>query len=157
MRINPVSFGSLQVFTLKSGKPKPPVPDLVRLAFNNNPKLNGTEKPKGLKAFFGIPSPKYRIVDGVDTFESEETAHDGTVHEAFLQFARELDDVYKDKYTPENSDVVYLTKARFTKNPRETEIRYFLTASDYGKESDINRILNDEKGSLYSVSYSKMI
>ena len=155
MRINPVSFGSLQVFTLTSGKPKPPVPALVKLAFDRNPKLNGTEKPKGLKALFGIPAPKYRIVDGVDTFESEKTPHDGTVHEAFLQFARELDDVYKDKFKDPND--VFITKARFTKNPRETEIRYFLTASDYGKESDINKILNDEKGSLYSVSYSKLI
>ncbi len=158
MRVNPVSFRSLQVFTLQSGKPKAPVPQLIKLAFDRNPELNGTAPQSGLRTLLGFVPTKYKLVDGTDEFIAKDIseAQDGTVHEAYLQFARQLDDYYSKKMKPEDYDKVYLTKASFTKNPREMETRYFLTASSYRREGDINRILNNERGSLYSVSYSKI-
>lgn len=121
MNINPVSFGSLMVFTLNDNKPKAPVPNLVRTSFRNNSQLKG-----------------YNLTDTVSFSEKI----DGTVHNAAMDFAQNLDRLYK-KDLPKGSKDVILTEADFYVNPRETQKRYFLTAATAKEEAKIHQILSN--------------
>ena len=125
MSIKPVSFGSLMVFTLNDDKPKAPVLNLVRTAFNNNPHLK-----------------KYNLTDTVTFCEKI----DGTVHNASRNFAENLDKLYKDEL-PKGSKNVKLTEVDFYVNPRDTQKRYFLTAATDDDETKIHDILS--KSSIF--------
>ena len=128
MNIPQVSFGSLMVFTIKDGKPRASVPQLVKASFNNNPALRG-----------------YQLTD---TVQFTEEKIDGTVSKAADNFAKRLDEKYK-KELPEGSKKVILTEADFYVSPRKTEKRYFLTAD--GKEEDkLHKILT--KSSAFYVN-----
>lgn len=131
MSIRPVSFGSLMVFTLKDGKPKADVPTLVKTAFNNNEQLR-----------------EYHLQDG---FKYEEKI-DGTVHNASKNFARTLDRRYQ-RQLPRGSKQVNFTEADFSINPRETEKRYFLTASSKEEETALLKILS-QGSTLYVAQFN---
>lgn len=131
MSIRPVSFGSLMVFTLNDGKPKADVPTLVKTAFNNNEQLR-----------------EYSLKDG---FKHEEQI-DGTVHNASKNFARTLDKKYQ-KQLPKGSKQVNLTEADFSVNPRETQKRYFLTASTKEEENALLKILS-QGSTLYVAQFN---
>lgn len=120
MSINPVSFGSLLVFTLNDDKPKAPVPILMKTAFNNNPQLKN-----------------YTLTDTVSFSEKI----DGTVHNASRNFAENLDRLYKEEL-PKGSKKVKLTEVDFYVNPRDTQKRYFLTAATDDEETKIHDILS---------------
>lgn len=128
MSISPVSFGSLMVFTLNDGKPKAPVPTLVKTAFQNNDKLKD-----------------YTIRDG---FVHPEKI-DGTVHNAAKDFALQLDRKYK-KDMKKGLKEVRMTEADFYINSRETQKKYFLTASTKEEEAALLNILG--KGSTLYVA-----
>ena len=121
MNLSPVSFGSTMVFTINDGKPKASVPALVKTAFKNNPELED-----------------YILSD---TFKYTEEKIDGTVHNAAPNFAEFLDKKYKE-LLPKGSNKVILTEAEFYVNPKETQKRYFITASNNEQESQIHKILS---------------
>lgn len=124
MKLSPVSFKSLMVFTINDGKPRASVPDLVRTAFSYNPVL----KPYSLDK---------------DNFVHEEKI-DGTVYNASTDFAEMLDKKYKE-HLPKGSSRVILTEADFYVNPRDTEKRYFLTAATQEDEDKIHKILSKSR------------
>ncbi len=129
MNIPRVSFGSLMVFTINDGKPKASVPQLVKIAFNNNPVIRNN----------------YYLSDTVEFSEKI----DGTVYKAADEFAERLDDEYS-KQLPKGSKKVILTSADFYVNPRETEKRYFLTAATDDDEEKLHNILS--KSSAFYVN-----
>lgn len=131
MRISPVSFGSLMCFTIKDGKAKVPVPDLVKLAFNNNNYLK----------------KRYRLENKISVYDGE--PEDGTVYNAFGDFGKKLDLLYK-KVLPKGSNKVILTEAEFFVNPRETEKRYYITAATAEDENRILKTLSSND-SFYTV------
>ena len=135
MRVSPVSFGSLHVFTLKDGRPKADVPTLVKGAFDNNDKLSN-----------------YKL----QTMVVNPTKIDGTVHNANLEFAENLDNTYRRVRLPKGSNKVIITEAEFYTSPRDTEKRYFITAASRKDEAKIHEILNNG-GYLYSVRYSPLM
>ncbi|MBQ9246122.1 hypothetical protein IJ182_07645 [bacterium] len=141
MNISPISFGSLMVGTLKSGRPKAPVPVLVDLAFNcETVNIDGNERKN--------PLSRYNLMS--DIIHHEEKI-DGTVHNANLDFAKELNTKYKSKL-PKGSNKVIMTEADFYINPRETEKRYFLTAASQRDEKEIHKVLSKSK-EFYTVRY----
>ena len=117
MKTNPVSFKSLLVFTIKDGKPKAPVPDLIRASFNNNDFLKQYHLEKDIAVF------KEKI--------------DGTVYNANSDFCQRLDEKYKNML-PKGSKKVIITEADFYINPKDTEKRYFLTAATNEDENKIH-------------------
>lgn len=131
MSIRPVSFGSLMVFTLNDGKPKADVPTLVKTAFNNNEQLS-----------------EYHLKDG---FKYEEKI-DGTIHNASKNFAHTLDKRYQ-KHLPKGGKQVNLTEADFSVTPRETQKRYFLTASTREEETALLKILS-QGSTLYVAQFN---
>mgnify|MGYP005770532771 CR=1 FL=1 len=128
MNIRPVSFGSLMVFTIKDNKPKMDVPSLVGLSFNNNDKLKGYSLEKR------TISPE--IIDG-------------SVHNAAKDYARTLDERYRNELEKEPKKVKF-TEVTFSVNPRTTEKRYFLTAATNGDEARIHDILS--RGSNFYIA-----
>ena len=138
MRVPPVSFKSLMVFTLPSDKPKLEVPQLMELSFNHNQAL----KNYGYQLAPLVHYNKEKI--------------DGTVHNAYADFAEKLDDEYE-KQLPRGSKKVMFTEADFyVKNPRETEKRYFLTAATKEDEDKIHKILS-KSAAYYTVKYRTKI
>ncbi len=131
MNISPVSFKSLMCFTIKDGKAKAPVPDLVKLAFNNNKYL----------------SSRYRLDKQITKYTGE--AEDGTVFNAFGDFCKKLDKLYKNQL-PKGSNRVILTEAPFFVSPREIEQRYFITAATYDDEEKILKTLS-KNNNFYTV------
>ncbi len=130
MRISPVSFGSLFVFTLKDNKKKSAgqeseiIPQLMKVSFNNNPSLK-----------------KYELQD-LRTYSKK---LDGTVYNAASNLATELDLKYQ-KQLPRGSNKVILTAADFYINPHNpelgTEKKYFLTAATTRDEKKIHKALS---------------
>ncbi len=132
MNINPISFKSLMVFTLNDGKPKAPMPVLIQTAFRNNPKLKA-----------------YKLTDTA-TFNED---IDGTVHNAAMNFAKRLDELYRNILT-KGSKKVKLTKVNFYVNPRETEERYFLTAATEEDEKRIHKLIS-RTDKFYSAKFGQ--
>lgn len=122
MKTNPVSFGSLMVFTIDDGKPKIPIPVSMKISFQKNPDLMG-----------------YNITD---TVELNEKDRDGTVHNAFKNYCRFLDEHYKERLKNEPQTVI-MTETDFFVNPRTKEKRYFLTAATNKDETHILNVLNN--------------
>lgn len=120
MKTNPVSFKSLLVFTIKDGKPKAPVPDLIRASFNNNDFLK-----------------QYHLDKDITVFNEK---IDGTVYNANSDFCQLLDNKYK-LNLPKGSKRVIITEADFYINPKDTEKRYFLTAATNEDENKIHNKL----------------
>lgn len=120
MKTNPISFKSLLVFTINDGKPKAPVTDLVRAAFNNNNELK-----------------QYRLDRDIVVFKEK---MDGTIFNANSNFCQKLDNDYK-KLLPKGSKRVIITQADFYTNPKETQKRYFLTAATADDEDKILKTL----------------
>ncbi len=106
MRLSPVSFGSLMVFSLNDKVQKHTLSPLMRVSFNNNKQLK-----------------KYQLEGPV--YYPEKI--DGTVHNAAKNFAELLDKKYE-KELPKGSKKVILTEVDFYVNPTDTQKRYFLTA-----------------------------
>ena len=132
MRVPPVSFKSLMVFTLPSDKPKLEVPQLMELSFKHSQALKG-----------------YSLSNLVH-YDKEKV--DGTVHNAYADFAEKLDDEYESQL-PRGSKKVIFTEADFyVKNPRETEKRYFLTAATKEDEDKLHKILS-KSAAYYTVKY----
>ena len=121
MKTNPVSFKSLLVFTIKDGKPKAPVPDLIRASFNNNDTLK-----------------QYGLDKDIAIFEEK---IDGTVFNANSDFCQRLDKLYKNNL-PKGSKRVMITQADFYVDPKNTEKRYFLTAATNEEENKILNFIN---------------
>ena len=130
MPINPISFKSLQVFTMP-GTPTAPIPKLVETTFRYNKDLAG-----------------YTLSD-LFTYQGEEM--DGTIHNATKDFASSLDKKFKDDVM-KNPKRVMLSEGVFTINPRETEKRYFLTTSSWKEEKKLLNILN-KGGVLIAVAF----
>ncbi len=135
MRISPVSFGSLMVFTIQNDNKKPSVqkpeiiPQMMKVSFNNNPQLKN-----------------YRLQD----IQKYSEKIDGTVHNAAKNLAEELDNKYKHQL-PKGSNKVILTEADFYINPQlDTVKRYFLTAATGKDERKIHRALS--KSSVFYVA-----
>lgn len=120
MKTNPVSFKSLLVFTINDGKPKAPVPELIRMSFKHNDIL----KNYSLDQF--VRSHKEKI--------------DGTVFNANSDFCEELDRKYR-MLLPKGSKKVIMTEADFLINPKDTQKRYFLTAATAEDEERILKTL----------------
>ena len=132
MRVSPVSFKSLMVFTLPSDKPQLQVPQLMELSFSHSQALKG-----------------YALSDLVH-YDKEKI--DGTVHNAYADFAERLDNEYEGQL-PKGSKKVIFTEADFyVKNPRETEKRYFLTAATKEDEDRLHKILS-KSAAYYTVKY----
>lgn len=123
MRVSPVSFKSLMVFTLKGDKPSAGIPDIMAYTFQNNKNLKDNN---------------YKLTTPV-SYDKEKI--DGTVHNAAADFATLLDKEYK-KELPKGSKKVILTSADFYVNPRQTQKRYFLTAATNEDEEKIHKILS---------------
>ncbi len=121
MRVSPVAFKSLMVFTLKGDKPSAEVPQIMKYTFDNNNSLKDYNLTKL------VPYNKGKI--------------DGTVHNAAADFAGTLDSEYKGEL-PKGSKKVILTSADFYVNPRETQKRYFLTAATSEDEERLHKILS---------------
>lgn len=131
MSVRPVSFKSILVFTINDGKPKADVPSLIKATFGYNKQLKD-----------------YKLQD---TFEHNEKI-DGTVYNASKNFAIELDKKNRPLML-KGDKKVFLTATDFYVNPRETEKRYFLTASTNEEEREILNVLN--KGAvLYAVKFN---
>lgn len=122
MRVSPVSFKSLMVFTLKGNKPSAGIPDIMAYTFQNN---------KSLRDNYSLTTPVHYDKDKID----------GTVHNAAANFASLLDKEYK-KELPKGSKKVILTSADFYVNPRDTQKRYFLTAATNEDEEKLHKILS---------------
>ena len=120
MRTNPVSFGSIMLFTINDGKPKAKVPEMIRAAFDNNPALLDYEL--------------------LDTFYCKEEV-DGTVYNAAPNFASMLDKKFRE-FLSNNSRKVIFTEAEFYVSPRDKEKRYFLTAPSSSDEAKIHSALS---------------
>lgn len=132
MRVPPVSFKSLMVFTLPSNKPKLEVPQLMELSFKHSQALKG----------YSLGSLVHYDKEKVD----------GTVHNAYADFAEKLDNEYESQL-PRGSKKVMFTEADFyVKNPRETEKRYFLTAATKEDEDKLHKILS-KSSAYYTVKY----
>ncbi len=131
MNISPVSFKSLMCFTIKDGKAKAPVPDLVKVAFNHNKYL----------------SSRYKLDKKITIYQGE--AEDGTVFNAFGDFCQSLDKLYKNQL-PKGSNRVILTEAPFYVSPREIEKRYFITAATFDDEEKILKTLS-KNNNFYTV------
>ena len=131
MRVPPVSFKSLMVFTLSDDKPTLKVPQLMDLSFKHSPQLKN-----------------YVLTDLVH-YNKEKI--DGTVHNASADFAERLDEEYKNQL-PKGSKKVIFTEADFYVNPRETQKRYFLTAATNEDEDRLHRILS-KSSAFYTVKY----
>lgn len=121
MKTSPVSFGSIMVFTLNDGRPKPPIPLLIRTAFLNNDALK-----------------KYHLLD--DTYEYTGRAIDGTAHNITADFCKFLDREYA-VMLPRSSNKVVLTEADFYTGPVKKQRKYFITAPTEDDERKIHRIL----------------
>ncbi len=135
MRVSPVSFGSLHVFTLNDGRPKADVPTLVKGAFDNNERLSNYKLQSK-----NIYRKKF----------------DGTIHNANSIVADKLDNEYRGSVIPKDSNKVMLSEVIFYVNPQDTEKRYFITAASRKDENRIHEILNNG-GYLYSVRYSPLM
>ncbi len=120
MKISNVSFGSLMATHIKDGKPKASITDLLKLSFQNNPKLKN-----------------YNLQEDVVQYNE---VIDGTIHNANLYFAANLDNKYYEKL-PKGSKDVIITEVEATINPRETEKRFFITAATNKDEKNIHKIL----------------
>lgn len=129
MHISPISFGSLMVFRLK--KKNTTIPELMQVSFDNNPNLQ-----------------KYSLQSPI----KHEEKIDGTVHNAALNFARQLDKKYA-KQLKISPDKVFLTQVEFYVNPRDTETRYFLTGSDKGEQKIHQALCNS--GLYYCQKFRK--
>ncbi len=130
MRVSPVSFKSLMVFTLPDDKPSLETPQLMQLSFEHNKNLQN-----------------YYLTDLVHYNEKI----DGTVHNAAADFAEKLDEQYKEKL-PKGSKKVMFTEADFYVNPRETQKRYFLTAATNEDEEKLHRVLS-KSSAYYTVKF----
>ena len=126
MRISPVSFRSLMVFTLQDNNVKSPeqkskiIPQMMKVSFNNNPQLKN-----------------YRLQD----IQKYSEKIDGTVHNAAKNLAEDLDHKYK-HHLPKGSNKVILTEADFYINPQlDTVKKYFLTAATNKDEERIHKAL----------------
>ncbi len=124
MKISPVSFKSIMVFTLNDGKPKAPVMDLVRTAFEYNPALQSYSLDK-------------------DNFVFEDKVN-GAAYNASTNFTKFLDRKYSD-LLPKGSNRVIATEADFYSNTRDHEKRYFLTAATKEDEERIHKCLSKSK------------
>ena len=130
MRVSPVSFKSLMVFTLPDDKPSLETPQLMQLSFEHNKNLQN-----------------YYLTDLVHYNEKI----DGTVHNAAADFAEKLDEQYKEKL-PKGSKKVMFTEADFYVNPRETQKIYFLTAATNEDEEKLHRVLS-KSSAYYTVKF----
>ena len=137
MNVSPVSFGSLMCFTIKDGKPKAPVPMLVKAAFNNNDIIKNKYK--------------YKLDNNVTEYTKEKI--DGTVFNASANFCNELDKLYKN-ILPKGSKRVIMTSADFFINPTQTEKRYFITAATASDEEKIFRTLNKNNTNFYVAKFN---
>lgn len=132
MKISPVSFRSLIVFNIDNDRPQAGIKDLLRLSFNNNPKLKN-----------------YSLSDTfVDSSEP-----DGTVFNATKDFCEELDKRYADDL-PKGSKKVFLTESEFFVSPKDKIKKYFLTAAT---NKDEEHLLNVFKKStdFYVARFTK--
>jgi|GEM_PF-6227294 len=121
MKTSPVSFGSIMVFTLNDGKPKAPVPLLIRTAFSNNDALK-----------------KYHLLE--DTYEYKGDDIDGRAHNVSADFCRYLDKLYS-SVLPRSSKMVVLTEADFYLGPLKKQRKFFITAPTDDDEKKIHKIL----------------
>lgn len=120
MKTNPISFKSLLVFTLRDGRPKAPIPDLVKAAFKNNPILKD-----------------YHVEHDVLVHKGET---DGTLYNANSDFCQLLDKKYS-PLLPKGSRKVLITEADFYINATDKEKRYFVTAATAEDENKIHKQL----------------
>lgn len=130
MSIRPISFKSLQVFTMP-GAPTAPIPELIKATFKYNKDLKDYELS--------------------DLFEYQGEEMDGTIHNATKDFAAYLDKKFQN-VIPQNSKQVKFSEGVFTINPRDTEKRYFLTTSGWKEEKKLLNILN-KGGILIAVAF----
>ena len=120
MALKPVSFKSLQVFTIDDGRPKPRISDMIRIAFFNNPDLS-----------------RYNLQDTVYFTTGRQ---DATVDNAMQHFAEVLDEKFRSDLRRHPANV-YLTETEFYVNPRDKEKRVFVTASSESDEKHILQVL----------------
>ena len=121
MKTPPVSFGSIMVFTLNDGRPKAPIPLLIRTAFLNNDALK-----------------KYQLLD--DTYEYHGRPIDGLAHNITADFCKFLDREYAGML-PLSSNKVVLTEADFYTGPVKKQRKYFITAPTESDEKKIHMTL----------------
>ena len=141
MQVSPISFGSLMIGTLKSGRPKLPVPTLINLAFTSDTiNISGKEQKN--------PLLRYELTQPMKQYKEK---IDGTVHNANLSFAQQLNNEYRPNM-PKGSNKIILTEANFYINPRDTEKRYFITAATDRDEKELHKILSRSKA-FYTVRY----
>lgn len=134
MRISPVSFKSLMVFSLKDNKIKAKTETLVRTAFNNNKELK-----------------EYHLDN--ETTKYTKKIIDGSAFNANSNFTLTLDKEYE-KILKRDSKRVILTEAEFHITPQETEKRYFLTAATSKDEKNILNILG-KSNMFYTVRFNR--
>lgn len=148
MKTSPVSFGSLMVGRLYQPGHHLPLRDEISLSF---PDSNGDGGHPALRSY-NLDDKTYtptrnddgslRDNDTPDT--SIYTAHDGTVYNAFKNYALKLDDEYRKKLDlfRDNPQKVIFTEVDFYVSPRQTEKRYFLTAATNDDEAKIHNVLS---------------
>lgn len=153
MRTSPVSFGSLMVGRLYQPGHHLPLKDEISLSF---PDSNGNGGHVALR--------NYNLCDKTYTPTRNEdgslrdmpncsiySTHDGTVYNAFKNYALKLDDEYRKNLDlfRDNPQKVIFTEVDFYVSPRQTEKRYFLTAATADDEAKIHSVLS--QGSRYLV------
>lgn len=119
------------VFTLRDGRPKAPIPDLVKAAFKNNTALQ-----------------QYRVEKDVFKHNGE---IDGTLYNANSDFCQLLDKKYAN-LLPKGSTKVIITEADFYINDKDTEKRYFVTAPTADDENRIHKQLG-QSNAFYAAKF----
>lgn len=140
MKISPVSFGSLMVGRLPQPGNHLPLKDEIGLSF---PDSNGDGGNAVLRNYRFDANNHCPTRDEKGNLIKEKTP-DGTVYNAFKNYALKLDNEYRRKLDAfkNNPQKVIFTEVDFYVSPRKTEKRYFLTAATEDDEKRIHNILS---------------
>ena len=146
MNISPVSFGSLMVGRTPKPGNQAPIKELVALSF---PESNGDGGNPMLRNYRFDDKTHCPTRDAKNNLIEEQTP-DGTVFNAFKNYALKLDDLYRKKLDAfkNNPQKVIFTEVDFYISPRKTEKRYFLTAATEEDEIKIHKVISESRDYL---------
>ena len=141
MKMSNVSFGSIMVCRLKRPGNLLPLKDEISLSFPDEKGIGGDP---ALKDYRLSTNTMYPTRGSKPDEINENEAPDGTVYNAFKNYALKLDDKYRQKLGlfKDNPKEVIFTEVDFFVSPRKTEKRYFLTAATPEDEIKIHKTLS---------------